>query len=336
MRIGGRILVVDDYEPNVIGMRDLLEAAGYSVDAASNGRDALRAAAAGVHDVILLDVVMPEMSGIDVCRELKHRDTTRLTPVVLISASQDRDKRLAGLESGADDFLNKPIDPDELRARVRSLLRVRRLTDALESAETLFDMLGRIVEARDPYTEGHCERLAHYATALGTDIGLGRSDLDILYRGAFLHDIGKIATPDRVLLKPTRLTGEEYALIKQHPIVGDNLCSTVRSLEGVRPIIRSHHERVDGGGYPDGLSGEEIPLLARIVSVVDVFDALTTDRPYRKALPTKTAYKILFTEAESGWWSTELVERFVRLHRSNSLGPLPEGVGLLQPLCVEA
>jgi putative two-component system response regulator len=328
MQISGRILVVDDYEPNVIGMRDLLQGDGYRVDTANNGRDALRAAAAGEHDVILLDVVMPEMSGIDVCRELKRREATRLTPVVLITANQDRDKRLAGLDSGADDFLNKPIDPDELRARVRSLLRVRRLTAALESAETLFDMLGRIVEARDPYTEGHCERLAHYATALGVELRLGQSDLDILYRGAFLHDIGKIATPDRVLLKQTRLNGEEYALMKQHPIVGDKLCSTVRSLEGVRPIIRSHHERVDGRGYPDGLSGDQIPLLAQIVSIVDVFDALTTDRPYRKALAVQTAYKILMSEAESGWCSTELVEKFVRLHRSNSRVAVPESVGL--------
>lgn len=328
MQISGRILVVDDYEPNVIGMRDLLRGDGYRVDTANNGGDALRAAAAGEHDVILLDVLMPEMSGIDVCRELKRRDATRLTPVVLITANQDRDKRLAGLDSGADDFLNKPIDPDELRARVRSLLRVRRLTAALESAETLFDMLGRIVEARDPYTEGHCERLAHYATALGAELRLGQSDLDILYRGAFLHDIGKIATPDRVLLKQTRLNGEEYALMKQHPIVGDKLCSTVRSLEGVRPIIRSHHERVDGRGYPDGLSGDQIPLLAQIVSIVDVFDALTTDRPYRKALATQTAYKILMSEAESGWCSTELVEKFVRLHRSNSRVVVPERIGL--------
>jgi cyclic di-GMP phosphodiesterase len=337
MQISGRILVVDDYDANVLGMRALLQAAGYTVDTASNGEDALRAAAAGEHDVILLDVVMPDMSGIDVCRELKRRDATRLTPVVLITANQDRDKRLAGLDSGADDFLNKPIDPEELRARVRSLLRVRRLTAALESAETLFDMLGRIVEARDPYTEGHCERLAHYATALGVDLGLGQSDLDVLYRGAFLHDIGKIATPDRVLLKKTRLTGEEYALMKQHPIVGDNLCSTVRSLEGVRPIIRFHHERVDGRGYPDGLSGDEIPLLARIVSIVDVFDALTTDRPYRKALPTPSAYKILMSEAESGWCSAELVERFVQLHRSNGHVAVPKGIGLgvVQPLVIK-
>lgn len=329
MPLAGRILVVDDYGPNVAGMRDLLQEAGYAVDTARNGEGALRAAAAGEHDVILLDVMLPGMSGIDVCRELKRREATRLTPVVLITASQDRDKRLAGLDSGADDFLNKPIDPDELRARVRSLLRVRRLTAALESAETLFDMLGRIVEARDPYTEGHCERLAHYATALGAELRLGQSDLDILYRGAFLHDIGKIATPDRVLLKRTRLNGEEYALMKQHPIIGDKLCSTVRSLEGVRPIIRFHHERIDGRGYPDGLSGEKIPVLAQIVSIVDVFDALTTDRPYRSALPTPTAYKMLMSEAESGWCSTELVEKFVRLHRSHSPVAVPKGIGLV-------
>jgi cyclic di-GMP phosphodiesterase len=323
----GRILVTDDYEPNLSGMRDLLEAAGYSVDAASSGPQALRAAEAGVHDVILLDVVMPGMSGIEVCRELKQRDTTRLTPVVLVSACQDRDRRLAGLESGADDFLNKPIDPDELLARVRSLLRVRRLTDALESAETLFEMLGRLVEARDPYTEGHCERLANYATMLGVDLRLGASDLDLLNRGAFLHDIGKIATPDRVLLKQGRLTSEEFAVMKQHPGVGDNLCRGVRSLEGVRPIIRSHHERLDGRGYPDGLSGKAIPLLAQIVSVVDVFDALTTDRPYRKALATTAAYAILAEEASAGWCPVKLVEQFVKVHRATSRKAVPERLG---------
>jgi putative two-component system response regulator len=330
----GRILVVDDYAPIVAGMRDLLERAGYTVDTASTGGDALRAAEVGNYDVILLDIVMPDMSGIEVCRELKRREATRLTPVVLITASQDRVNRLAGIETGADDFLNKPIDPDELRARVRSLLRVRRLTHALESAETLFDMLGRIVEARDPYTEGHCERLAHYATALGVELGLAKSDLDILYRGAFLHDIGKIGIPDRVLLKQTRLDAEEYELMKQHPVIGDKLCSTVRSLEGVRPIVRSHHERLDGRGYPDHLTGERIPLLATIVSIVDVFDALTTERPYRKALATETAYEMLMSEAESGWCSTELVETFVRLHRSTGHVTLPESsaVGTVQRL----
>lgn len=314
----GTVLVVDDHEPTLVGLRQLLEAAGYSVVTERNGRDGLRAAARHPPDLVLLDVVMPDLSGVEVCKELKQQTSTRLVPVVLISGTRDRDIRLAGLENGADDFLNKPIDVDELRARVRSLIRVKRLTDALESAETLVLALGKIVEARDPYTRGHCERLATYASALGASLGLDQEDLAALYRGAFLHDIGKIAVPDRVLLKPSRLDPEEYELMKQHPQIGESLCGSLRSLDRVRPIVRHHHERCNGGGYPDGLAGDDIPLLAQIVSVVDVFDALTTDRPYRKALSTAAAYETLIAEAEAGWRPRKLVDIFVNLHRAGS------------------
>ena len=279
----GKILVVDDYAPNATGMRDLLSATGYNVRVAFNGNDALSLVAQDAPDLVLADVVMPGMSGVELCRELKTRGDTRLTPVVLITASQDREHRLAGLEAGADDFLGKPVDLQELRTRVRSLLRVKQLTDELESTESIVTMLGHIVEARDPYTEGHCRRLAEYAVALGSALGLDATDLDILSRGAVLHDVGKIALPDTVLLKPGRLNADELALMREHPVVGDNLCRTVRSLERVRPIVRWHHERQDGRGYPDRLRGDEIPLLAHIVAVVDVFDALTTTRPYRGA-----------------------------------------------------
>ena len=269
-------------------------------------------------DLVLLDVVMPGMSGVEVCRELKTRLLTRFTPVVLVTGSQDRAHRLSGLEAGADDFLNKPIDIAEFRTRVRSLLRVKRLTDEFESTEAIMTMLGQIVEARDPYTEGHCERLADYATALGAHLRLGSADLETLKRGAVLHDIGKIAIPDGVLLKEGRLNTGEYALMREHPVIGDNLCRTVRSLERVRPIVRSHHERMDGRGYPDGLSGEEIPLLAEIVAVVDVFDALTTNRPYRNAIATENAYTIMLADAEAGWCPIKLVATFVQLHRNRT------------------
>jgi putative two-component system response regulator len=239
--------------------------------------------------------------------------------VVLISGEQERETRLAGLDAGADDFLNKPVDPEELHARVRSLMRIKRLTDDLESAESLFLTLGRIVEARDPSTEGHCERLSDYATALGKHLNLDQADLDALYRGAYLHDVGKIAIPDRVLLKKGKLTRKEYELMKRHPAIGDDLCSTVRSFEAVRPIVRHHHERLDGRGYPDGLAGDRIPLLAQIVSIVDVFDALTTDRPYRKALSTATAYKMMNEDARGGWCRMELVALFIELHRAHEL-----------------
>src|SRR5262245_25541142 len=262
---------------------------------------------------------MPQISGVDVCAAIKGTPATCLTPVVLISASHERDTRLTGLGAGADDFLNKPVDPEELYTRVRSLIRLKRLTDDLESAESLFLTLGRIIEARDPCTEGHCERLAEYATALGRQLELEQADIDALYRGAFLHDIGKIASPDRSLLKKGKRSRTEYALRKRHSVIGDELCATVRSLDRVRPIVRHHHERLDGRGYPDGLSGDAIPLLAQIVSVVDVFDALTTDRPYRKALASVTAYKMLRDDARSGWCQPALVETFIELHQARSL-----------------
>ena len=315
----GKVLVVDDYEPNLRGLGQLLRGARYDVLTATNGADALDLVARERPDLVLLDVVMPGLSGLDVCKALKQQSDTCLTPVVLVSAAGERETVIAGLDAGADDFLNKPIDPEELYTRVRSLLRLKRLTDELESAESLFLTLGRIIEARDPYTEGHCERLAEYATALGRRLELEQTDIDALYRGAFLHDVGKIAIPDRVMLKKGRLTGKEYALMKRHPVIGDELCATVRSLDRVRPIVRHHHERLDGRGYPDALSGDEVPLLAQIVSVVDVFDALTTDRPYRKALPTVTAYKMLREEADGGWCPKPLVETFIDLHRSRLL-----------------
>jgi putative two-component system response regulator len=319
MSKSGKVLVVDDYAPNLRGLGHLLEKADYTVLSATNGCDALEIIRRERPDLVLLDVVMPGLSGLDVCAELKRNPETRLMPVVLISGVQERETRLAGLSAGADDFLNKPVDPEELRTRVRSLVRLKRLTDDLESAESLFLTLGRIIEARDPCTEGHCERLTDYATMLGIHLQLDQDDLDALHRGAFLHDVGKIAIPDRVLLKKGRLTRNEYELMKRHPVIGDNLCQTVRSLDAVRCIVRHHHERIDGRGYPDGLSGDDIPLLAQIVSIADVFDALTTDRPYRKALPTATAYQMMREEACGGWCREELLAAFIDLHRAREV-----------------
>ena len=316
MEPSAKVLVVDDYAPNAMGMRDLLVASGHTVRMAHNGADALQCASEEPPDLIVLDVVMPGMNGVEVCRELKSRNDTRLTPVVLVTGSQDHAYRLDGLDAGADDFINKPLDVQEFRTRVKSLLRMKRLTDELESTEAIVTMLGQIVEARDPYTEGHCERLADYATALGEALGLSAFDLDTLSRGAALHDVGKIGVPDAVLLKRGRLDPEEMALMRQHPVIGDGLCRTVRSLERVRPIVRSHHEREDGRGYPDGLSGGKIPLLAQIVGVVDVFDALTTCRPYRKAMTTQIAYEIMLADASSGWCPVDLVVMFIDLHRT--------------------
>jgi len=311
MSSSGRVLIVDDYEANITALRKLLEGQGYEVLTATNGRDALDLVHREHPDLVLLDVMMPDVSGLDVCASLKNVAETCLTPVVLVSALQERATRIEGLEAGADDFLSKPVDPQELYARVRSLIKLKRLTDDLESAETMFLTLGRFIEARDPFTENHCDRLVDYATALASALNLDPADLDALYRGAFIHDIGKIAIPDRILLKKGKLTHAEYELMKQHPVIGDDLCRTVRSLDDVRGIVRHHHERLDGRGYPDGLAGDDIPLLARIVTIVDVFDALTTDRPYRKAIAVGAALQIMHDDAKRGWCDPALFETFV-------------------------
>jgi putative two-component system response regulator len=239
---------------------------------------------------------------------LKTGALTRLLPVVLMTGSADRADRMRAIEIGADDFLTKPIDDAELRARIRSLIRIKRHTDELDSAETVILSLALTIEARDPSTEGHCQRLAAYGVAVGERLGLPTADLDALYRGGYLHDVGKIGVPDAVLLKPGRLTAEEFRIIQQHPIIGDRLCGNLRALHHVRPIVRHHHERLDGTGYPDGLRGDAIPLLAQIVSVVDVYDALTTRRPYKAAWSADQALEELRAEARRGWRQASLVE----------------------------
>jgi putative two-component system response regulator len=327
----GKILVVDDESQNVEVLRRLMTRLGYDVLAASSGESALQSVARDPPDLVLLDVNMPGINGIEVCRRLKADPATRLIPVVLITALTASEDRIRGIEAGADDFLSKPPVIAELEARVRSLTRLKRYTDELDSAESVILSLGLTIEARDPYTKGHCQRLAMYATALGTRLGLADEQHVALNRGAFLHDVGKIGIPDSVLLKAGRLTASEYALMQQHTVIGDNLCSELRLLEDVRPIVRHHHERPDGTGYPDQLKGEEIPLLARILGVVDVYDALTTERPYKPALAPNHAVRELREEAAKGWKFKEIVEEFIALAVQGGFGQLTPADTLSSP-----
>lgn len=306
-----RILVADDTESIRTLFRRLLIADGHDVISAVDGATALEAVQRHQPDVILLDVGMPVMDGLDVCRRLKSDPATRLTPVVLVTGQTDLSDRIRGIEAGADEFLSKPVHPHELRARVRSLSRVKHLIDELDSAEAAFMALALTIEARDPLTKGHCERLAAYAVRVGAAIGLPDEDLEALHRGGYLHDVGKVGVPDAVLLKPGPLTAEEFELMKKHTEIGDSLCAPLQSLRKVRPIIRFHHERVDGSGYPNGLRGDEVPLLAQVVGIVDVFDALTSQRPYRGALAPEEAARHLLREAERGRFARCYVEAFL-------------------------
>jgi putative two-component system response regulator len=261
-------------------------------------------------DLILSDVIMPGRSGYELCRQLKSEPATRLIPFVLITGLSDRENKVKGIEAGADDFLNKPIFPAELFARVKSLLKLKEFTDELETADSVLCTLGLSVESRDPYTEGHCERLARRASSLGRHLGLDEEAIIALRRGGYLHDLGKIAVPDDILKKGSDLTAVEWDVMKQHPVTGENICKPLKSLRLVLPIIRNHHEHSDGSGYPDGLRKEEIPLLPRILQVVDVYDALRTARPYKPALTHQQAANTMLLESRNGLWDEDLVAEF--------------------------
>jgi putative two-component system response regulator len=309
----GRVLVVDDIDANRALVTALLTRDGYDVSVAGSGREALDSVRRDRPDLILLDVMMPGLNGFDVCGALKQDPATRLIPIVLVTALHHSEDRIRSIEAGADDFISKPFNAHELRARVQSLIRIKRYTDDLDSAESVIISLALTIEARDRYTEGHCQRLSSYASDFGRHLGFGEDDVTALVRGGFLHDIGKVGIPDAILLKPGRLTPEEYRVMQQHAAIGDRLCGELRSLRRVRPIVRHHHERLDGSGYPDGLRGDAIPLLAQLMGIVDVFDALTTARPYKPALSIPAAAQELAWEADRGWHRRDLVDTFIQL-----------------------
>jgi putative two-component system response regulator len=264
-------------------------------------------------DLAVLDVMMPGRTGFAVCREIKSAPGGRLLPVVIMTALARTEDRIQGIECGADEFLPKPIAREELIAKVRSLIRLKQYTDGLEEAETVLFSLALSVEAKDSYTAGHCERISHYASALGKRVGLDDELLVALRRGGFVHDIGKISVPDSILLKPGLLTPGERQVMQMHTVVGERICAPLKSFQFVRPIIRHHHERLDGSGYPDGLKGEAIPLTARILTTVDIYDALTTDRPYRKGVCHEEAFEQIRNEVRQGWWDGDLVDEFEAL-----------------------
>jgi putative two-component system response regulator len=305
-----RILIVDDQPAARLALSTLLRREGFDVHDVSSGDEALAQCASFRPDLILLDIVMPGMSGFEVCRRIKATPETRLTPVVLITGLSETEDRIKGINAGADDFLSKPIDINELLARTRSLLRLKQYTDELENAEAVLFSLAQSIEARDPYTRGHCERLSEMSARLGEKVKLPEEQIKALRRAGIVHDIGKVVVPDAILLKPEPLSPEDMEVMRKHPVVGEHICKPMRTFRLVLPIIRHHHEHHDGSGYPDGLRGAEIPLTASILQLVDVYDALTTDRPYRRASTPLGALEIMDAESARGWWNRDLLTAF--------------------------
>lgn len=308
------VLVVDDIEENIELLGAMLRPMGYHIIEASSGEEALSWVRRGGVDLVLLDIVMPGMDGFELCGIIKENDSTRMIPVVMITGLSDTESKVKSLDAGADDFLSKPLNRLELIARTKSLIRSKRLNDKLVNTENVLYAFAHAVESKDAYTEGHIQRVAGLAVSLGEKMDLGSHKLDALHLGGVLHDIGKIGIPNHVLNKPGKLSCEEWDIMKGHPCAGYRIALPLQSTLGdAVDIIRHHHEKLDGSGYPDGLSGDEIPLTTRIVTVVDTYDALTTDRPYRKGMDRQKAIDILLTEAEQGKVDTAIVNHLIEI-----------------------
>lgn len=301
------ILVAEDENATLQLMGSMLENLEYRPLLVSDGLEALEAMQSELPDLVLSDVLMPRMDGITLCRTIKSDPLTRLIPVVLLTGLGSTEDRVKGIEAGADDFISKPFSLAELTARLRSLLKLKQFTDELVHAEEVIFSLALAVEAKDPYTRGHCQRLARFAVEVGKRLDMGEEELQALRRGGILHDIGKIGIPESILLKAGPLTPEEIKTMREHPIKGEEICKPLHSLAGTLSIIRHHHERMDGEGYPDNLQGHTIPLGARIIAAVDYFDALVTDRPYRKALEHDEALRLLKRAVDNGHLDPEIV-----------------------------
>jgi putative two-component system response regulator len=306
----GRLLVVDDDEQIRKLLVRLLTVTGHVVEEAASAEEALLKLDASPPDLILLDMELPGKSGLSLVPIIRSDPRHRLTPIVMITGAATPARKIRAIEAGVTEFLSKPFSHVEIAARVRTLLAFKHATDALEDAEHVILALSQTIDARDTYTYGHSARVSLYAGLLGERIGLEPWPLAVVRRGGLFHDFGKIAVRDRVLLKPGRLTDAEYAEIKQHPRKGRDLLSNMKTLAPALEIVDHHHERMDGSGYPDGLAGESIPITARITSVADVFDALTTARVYRGALPRDEALDIMAIEVRKGWWDGRLLEEF--------------------------
>ena len=322
------ILIVDDIEAHAELMEAFLIMEGYKVQAATDVQEAIRLTENLSPDLAILDVMMPDMNGYDLCKILKSISGTRFFPIILLTGLDRLEDKITGIEAGADDFFSKPFNRIEFITKIRSLLKLKKLQDELDHSEDIILTLAVAIEAKDPYTKGHSERVRNLSKKLAIFIGLSEAESITIKKAATLHDIGKIGLKDDLLHKKEPLHENELELIRRHPVVGEDICKPLHSLKQILPGIRHHHERWDGKGYPDKLKGEEIPIIARIINVIDSFDAIVSERPYRKSYSTNAAINLMNTEKSSGQWDSWLIEKFISMIENE---PLIHGAAETQP-----
>src|SRR3989338_461937 len=314
-----KILIVDDNRENAEVIGQLLQENGFATVFVPSGSSTVETALNESPDLILLEIDRPGKQSFEVARQLKLEREMRFIPIILLTVRLELDSKVQGLEAGVDDYITKPYSGVELLARIRSLLRVKSLNDHLDDAERVVFSLARIIEAKDPFTLGHADRVSRYAVVLGKLLDRKEADLETLEKGGALHDIGKMAVPDSILLKPGPLTSEEFEVMKGHPVVGYNICERLRSAKDALPLIRHHHEKLNGDGYPDHLKKDDIPPLVRIVNIVDIYDALTSARSYKDAWSIDKAFGVMYEEAKRGWWDGDLIRIWEKAVRSGEL-----------------
>jgi len=320
------ILIVDDEPTARQTIESILEGQGYILEMAENGIQALEKARKFLPDVILLDVMMPGMNGFEVCKRVRNDPLLAEIPIIMITALDDRQSFLSGLEAGADDYINKPYDRYELRARLLGITRLNRYRKILDERASLeqahlqllaaydatIEGWSRAMDLRDKETEGHTQRVTELTLQLATLMGMDKENLLHVQRGALLHDIGKLGVPDSILLKADTLTDEEWEIMKRHPQYAHDMIASIEYLQPALDIPYCHHEKWDGTGYPRGLKGEQIPLVARIFAVADVWDALRSDRPYRPAWDRQKT--LAYLQAQSGvYFDPKIIELFRKM-----------------------
>lgn len=310
------ILLVDPDSANRADWEALLINFGYKVHSVENGASALARCPEIQPDFVLIEGPLPDLAGFEVARQLKSNPLTQFTPIVLILPGSRAMQPRQGVASGVDDFWTRPSSRWEALNRIQALLHLRMYID--QQAESVAFTLARSIDAKDASSAGHSDRVREYGAQLAASIRLSEDEMNALKLASLLHDVGKVVVPDSILFKPSPLTAVEMEVVRQHPVVGESICAPLKSFRDALPIIRHHHERMDGSGYPDGLMGENIPLVARVTQVVDVYDALTTDRPYRPALGSDAALAVMDNEGSRGWLDASLVREFSAICRRAS------------------